>query len=241
MILNYKKIPYTQSFVSYPDIAPLLKGLSVAPHSKGRVAYTLPAICHPASVSDNPHGAMMDSLPIARHLDRTFSSPPLFPSGPASYALALAVENIMFRAAGKGLFLLLPKAVDVLDERGGEYFVRTRSEWFGKPLADLAITGEDEVRETIAAMKSELDIFIRMLSNRAEDATSPRGPFFEGTTPGYADFVLVTFLSWGHRVDMRVWDELMGMGNGEFRALWDACLPWMEGQGEHLEWRIPAV
>lgn len=212
--------------------------MSVAPHKKGRMQYTLPAICHPDSVKANPAGAMMDSLPIARHLDKTFPSPPLFPSGPASYALALAVENIMFRVAGKGLFLLLPKAVNVLDQRGKEYFIRTRTEWFGKPLLDLEITEEEEVRTTIAAMKSELEIFLRMLTDRPKGVV---GPFFEGEKAGYADFILVTFLSWGHRVDMKVWEEMMGMGNGEFRALWDACLPWMEGQGEDCEWPVPAM
>lgn len=238
MVLNYKSIPYTQSFTSYPDIAPLLKSLSVPPHTKGRVSYTLPAICHPESIRTSPSGAMMDSLPVARHLDKTFPTPPLFPSGQASYTLAVAVENIMLRAAGKGLFLLLPKAANVLDQRAKGYFLRTRSEWFGKPLLDLEITDEDGIRTALDAMKGELEIFLRMLTDRLGEA---RGPFLEGEQPGYADFILVTFLSWGHRVDMKIWEELMAMGDGEFRTLWDACLPWMEGQGEDREWQIPNV
>lgn len=201
MVLNYKRIPYTQSFISYPDVAPLLKSMSIPPHAKGRMQYTLPAIIHPESVDTNPAGAMMDSFPIACHLDKTFPSPPLFPSGHASYAMALAVEKIMFSAAGKGLFLLLPKAVNVLDQRGKDYFVKTRNEWFGKPLSELEITGDEEVRTTMTAMKSELEIFLRMLTDRPKGVT---GPFFEGNKVGYADIILVTFLSWGHRVDLKV-------------------------------------
>ncbi|EGX93795.1 glutathione S-transferase, putative [Cordyceps militaris CM01] len=231
MVLNYKKIPYVQSFISYPDIAPLLESFSIKPHSEGRVQYTLPAIRHPTSITTNPAGAMMESLTIAHHLDTLVPSPPLFPSGAASYALALATEKLMLRAAKEALFVLLPKAGDVLDDRGKEYFLRTRAEWFGKPLAELAVTDEEGKRRAIDAMKAELDIFLKMLTG----AQGKKGPFLEGEVAGYADFILVTFLSWSHRVDMDIWRETMEMGNGEFRALWDACVPWMEGQGEEVD------
>ncbi|KAJ5528732.1 hypothetical protein N7527_002125 [Penicillium freii] len=234
MVLNFKGIPYSQSFISYPDIAPLLRGLSVPPHDKGRMPYTLPAICHPESVKSNPSGAMMDSLPIARHLDGIFPSPPLFQSGEASYALALAVEKLILNAAGKGLFLLLPKAVNILDKRGCDYFVRTRSEWFGKPLSELQVTDKENVRNVTNAMNNELEVLLRMLAGRE----GRKGPFLEGEQAGYADFILVTFLSWSHRVDRALWEETMAMGNGEFQTLWDACWPWMEGQGEDREWEI---
>lgn len=69
MVLNYKGIPYTQTFISYPDIAPLLKKLEVPPNSKGML-YTLPGIVHKSSVASNPFGAMIDSFPIALHLDQ---------------------------------------------------------------------------------------------------------------------------------------------------------------------------
>lgn len=231
MVLNYKNIPYVQSFISYPDIAPLLKSLSVTPHSKGRIQYTLPAISHPDSITANAAGAMMDSLPIACHLDKVFPSPPLFPSGAASYALALAAEKLILCAAKEGLFILLPKAGDVLDARGKEYFLRTRAEWFGKPLSELALKDDHEIRRALDSMKTELDVFLKMLAG----PDGKGGPFLEGDVAGYADFILVTFLSWGHRVDMEIWREIMKMGNGEFQTLWDACLPWMEGQGEDAE------
>ncbi|OAA72584.1 Glutathione S-transferase, protein [Cordyceps fumosorosea ARSEF 2679] len=231
MVLNYKQIPYLQSFISYPDIAPLLQSFSVKPHATGRVQYTLPAIRHPESITANPAGVKMDSLPIACHLDKLVPQPALFPSGEASYALALATEKLMLRAAKEALFVLLPKSDQVLDDRSKEYFFRTRAEWFGKPLPELAVKGEEETRRAIDAMKAELEIFIKMLAG----TEGKKGPFLEGDAPGYADFILVTFLSWSHRVDMDIWRETMAMGDGEFQALWDACLPWMEGQGEDVD------
>ncbi|KAB8262227.1 hypothetical protein BDV32DRAFT_136909 [Aspergillus pseudonomiae] len=237
MVLNYKGIPYTQSFHSYPDIAPLLQSLSVPPHKQGRFKYTLPAICHPSSVTSSPSGAMMDSLPIACHLDEIYPDPPLFPSGEASYTLALAIGKLMVPAALKTCDLLLPKAEKVLDDRGKEYFVRTRTEIFGKPLSELRPTTEEGVRQLVDGMKTDMEVFIQMLRGRGEGKKS--GPFLEGEKAGYADFILVTFLSWSHRFDLELWREIMDMGNGEFRALWDASVQWLEGQGEEKEWVVP--
>lgn len=107
MVLNYKSIPYTQSFHSYPDIAPLLKSLLVPPYKQGRFKYTLLAICHLSSVKSSPSGAMIDSLLIVCHLNETYLDPPLFPSGEASYTLALAVGKLRLPAALKMCDLLL--------------------------------------------------------------------------------------------------------------------------------------
>ena len=70
MVLNFKGIPYTQSYVSYPDIAPLLSHYGVTPHASG-AQYTFPAILHKPSINSNAYGAMQDSLAIATHLDQT--------------------------------------------------------------------------------------------------------------------------------------------------------------------------
>jgi hypothetical protein len=41
-------------------------------------------------------------------------------------------------------------------------------------------------------------------------------------------------------MDSAFFEKLMGLGDGEVKALWDACRPWLEGQGEEKEWPIPA-
>ncbi|KIM95771.1 hypothetical protein OIDMADRAFT_106317 [Oidiodendron maius Zn] len=128
MVLNYKGIPYTQSWVSYPDIRPLLKNLSVPPNAGEIYEYTLPAIVHPScSTLTNHSTVLMDSLAIAIHLEEVFPSPSLFPSGNASYALALSTHT-------------------VISNRGWEYFVETRSREFGKPLAEVRPKDEETVK-----------------------------------------------------------------------------------------------
>ncbi|PYH41929.1 glutathione S-transferase family protein [Aspergillus saccharolyticus JOP 1030-1] len=239
MVLNYKGLPYTQTFISYPDIAPLLSHMGVAPQPEGR-PYTLPAICHPASLPKHPSGTLMDSFAIATHLEEAFpGTPSLFPSGDASYALALAVSKLMGAVWIHAVPLVVPRVADFLDPRGREYFIKTRSAQFGKPLSEVRPRDPQEIERAVAAMKRDMAVLVMMLRGRANKAG---GPFFEGNTPGYADFLVVAVLAWFERIDKMVWEEMLGVGTGEVRALWEACLPWVDGQGEEkseADWIIP--
>lgn len=233
MVLNFKRIPYTQSWISYPDIAPLLKRLGVNPNDTGK-PYTLPAICH-KSVTSNPNGIMMDSLAIAMHLDKLYPSPPLFPSGEASYALLKTVGKVMGGMAPALRQLVPPKVPDKLDPRGKEYFIRTRTEALGKPLADSLPTDERVLRELWVLIGSQINTIILMLKTRP----GKTGPFFEGDTPGYADLVLAANLAAFHNDDHELWEKMMALGDGELKILWDVCVPWITGQGEERECIVP--
>ncbi|EEP79985.1 conserved hypothetical protein [Uncinocarpus reesii 1704] len=240
LVLNFKRIPYTQSFISYPDIAPILESLSVPPIVPQYLPYTLPAIIHKPSLwSQNPqHYAMNDSTPIALHLESAFPAPhhpSLFPT-PASYPLAMAVLSIMSEIMVKQRRIALPKTVKYLDPAGQEYFNRTRSELFGQPLAELAATG-DELERVWQDLAVPLSTLATML--RGEPGKQKSGPFFEGDKAGYADLVVVAFMAWFLRNDLGDWERIVAIGNGEFKRLWDACLPWVEGQGEEIEWEVP--
>lgn len=176
----------------------------------------------------------MDSLPIVEHLDKVYPSPPLFPSGDASYALLVAVGKIAGLMAPVYRSLVIPRVPDHLDPRGQEYFVRTRTEWFGKPLAQVRPTDEESVKELWKLVETESAVLLKMLKGRE----GKKGPFFEGETPGFADLMLACLLAFFERFDKEMWDKWMSLGEGEFRALWDACLPWLEGQGEEKEWPV---
>jgi glutathione S-transferase len=178
---------------------------------------------------------MNDSLPIALHLDGMFPAPeyPLLFPNEGSYGLALAVQKFVTGAIAKGMTIVIPKVADILDDRGAVYFHRTRKERFGKPLAEVAPKGK-ELDATWKALKKEMEI----LANMLKGGEGKKGPFFEGDQAGYADFLVVSFLAWFERADHKDWEILMGIGEGEFRRLWHACLPWLEGQGEEKPWNI---
>lgn len=232
MVLNYKRIAYTQSYISYPDIAPLLSQLGLSAHGQG-TPYTLPAICH-KSVKSNPNGALMDSFAIAAHLDQTYPTPPLFPSGDASYALTLAVTKLVNEVAAKCVTLIIPNIADILDPRGREYFIKTRSARFGRPLSEVRPRDKKEVRAMMESAKADMATLAQMLLGRL----GKKGPFFEGEKPSYADFLLVSFLAWCERADKVLFNEFLAVGDGAVKALWEACQPWVNGQGQDKEWSI---
>ncbi|KAJ5555294.1 hypothetical protein N7535_007733 [Penicillium sp. DV-2018c] len=234
MALNFKGIPYTQTWVSYPDIAPLLKAHGVAPGESQAMPYTLPAIAHKGLKSSTPDGVLMDSEPIVMYLDKLYPSPPLFPSGDASYALLVAVQNFFAKSREVIVALVLPNVPGSLDERGAEYFNRTRAEWFGKPLAEVRPTDEKEVERLRQTLETEFTPIIKMLKGKE----GKKGPFLEGEKAGYADLVLGGMLGFFRRFEKETFERLMALGNGELKRLYEACLPWSEGQGEEKEWPI---
>jgi glutathione S-transferase len=236
MVLNYKKIPYTESFISYPDIAAVLQALEVAPLPAG-IPYTVPAIIHKSSITSNHYGAMNDSLPIALHLEKTFygpEHPTIFPNGDASYALAAAVQSIfqsVMLVCGSRVY---PKVADILDERGAAYYYRTRSTRFGKPLVEVLPRTSEEAQEVIGNTLPKLKPVLQMLRGREDKV----GPFFEGDQPGYADFVAAGYLVWFHRADEELWSAVVNSGNQELLKLWEATRPYWSGQGEVKDWKV---
>ncbi|KAL2008784.1 hypothetical protein VTN00DRAFT_6978 [Thermoascus crustaceus] len=239
LVLNYKRIPYTQSFISYPDIAPVLKQLSVPP-LEGVLPYTLPAIIHKPSVKSTPSGAMNDSFPIALHLEEAFPAPTyasIFPSGDASYSLAVAVDKIFSDVFKKAFPLVVAKVPGILDERGAKYFYETREKWFGKPLSELGPQSAEEVQAMWKEAEKELEVLVKML--KGPDGKNKEGPFFEGEKASYADFLLLGFLAFFERVNGEIFEKLMSTGDGAFKALWDASKQWVDGQGEEKEWAVP--
>lgn len=233
-MLNFKGIPYTQSWVSYPDIKPLITGFGLPPNETG-IPYTLPAIVDKSTITSNPHGAMMDSLPIALHLDKAYPSPSLFPSGDVSYALTLAVGRIITLMMPAFKSLVMPRVPEKLDPRGRDYFIQTRSEWFGQPLAECRPTDEASIKELHKLVETELGTLVQMLKGRE----GKKGPFFEGEKAGFADLMVACVLAFYELFDAELFDKAVSIGDGELKALFDACKPWLHEQGQEKEWPIP--
>lgn len=221
--------------MSYPDVKPLVTSLGLPPNKEG-LPYTLPIITH-NSIKSNPNGAMMDSLPIIKHLDQISPAKPLFPSGDASYALFLAVGKILTLLYPSLLPLIMPRVPEHLDARGQVYFHETRTVWFGKPLAEVFPTDRETVEGMYQAMEKEAGALVEMLNGRE----GKKGPFFEGEVPGYADLLVACHLAFFERFDKELFGRLLALGEGEIKKLYQACLPWLDGQGTDKEWAANGV
>lgn len=178
---------------------------------------------------------MMDSLPIVLHLDKQFPSPPLFPSGDASFALTLAVDKIVNSMRPAFWELIISRVAYKLDPRGKEYFIRTRSEWSGKPYEEILPKDPNRLGELYKLVDDECATLAKMLKGRE----GKKGPFFEGEKPGFADLSLASRIAFIERFDTELFQRIMGVGDGELKELYDACYPWLEGQGEEKEWPVP--
>lgn len=109
---------------------------------------------------------------------------------------------------------------NLLDKGSTEYFYRTRSEAVGVPLETLAeVHGVEKSYDAFAPTVREVTA---MLKENTE------GPFFEGKTPGYADFVWIAFLLFIKRIGQEYLDEIMkrsGDAEVQYRLL-EAAAPW---------------
>jgi len=229
LVLNYKSIPHSTTWLSYPDIAPTLSSLQVPPATSGRAKHTCPAIRHGTVV-------LQDSWPIAVHLDQAFpSSLSIFPTAGALPLAQLVHQHLYQRVVPTlVLGLLLPKIPAILEERGADYFRRTRSEWFGKPLDQLR---PEDPEDSWKRLEEELAIFSDALTGLVPSSSGSvvrverPGPFFLGDVPSYADFILVAFFAWFKHADDKDWERLMTFGkDGCFRKLWDSCEQWLHVQ-----------
>jgi hypothetical protein len=108
----------------------------------------------------------------------------------------------------------------ILDDRGHEYYIRTREEDFGKPLAE--VLKEEDPKWSTEIRRSWV------LVGRVLDFNGPidqAGPFVLGKQISDPDFVIAGVLIWlrraegaeGHR-----WKELLEWDEGRWGKIWQA-------------------
>lgn len=247
LLLNAKQIPYTEQFVSYPDIAPLLSSYGIKPNTKG-TPYTLPAIQHESV----PGMMMMGSIEIARHLDALYPDAPVhaFPE-PKDQSKALWAESqktfnsLIFPPNDAGFqALVFPKIPGILDPRGTEYFIRTRTEEHPERVSPLQWGSDPE--QDFQAMVPAFNAYNRYLISKQDQATHEgrgAGPFLWGETVTMGDVWLVSCLVWLRSAGEEWLDRLLASDVGMVRGVWEAfeSRGWLTGQGEERELQMHVV
>lgn len=231
--LNYRAIPYTQSFVSYPDIAPISQRLRIPARQDDEIQYTLPAIIHPASLG-NANPAINDSVQIALHLEQVYDAanghPSIFPT-PSSLAIAREVESLL-RCKGGAVDscrpIVYPRVAAFLDERGREYFEYTRRGYRGIRISTILPKTEAEMNLVYWNVERGFTKIVEMLAG----GNSKEGPFFEGELFGFADAVVLGVLGWFQKADQVLFERVTNLGDGALKRMWEASQQWMRGQGE---------
>lgn len=112
-----------------------------------------------------------------------------------------------------------------------------RATVLGKPLSQVRPTDQETINSKWKPIETETTPLIKMLKGKEDK----KGPFFESERAGYADLLLATALAFIRHFDKELHEKFLSLGSGEFRALCQASLPSLEGQGEDKEWPIPQV
>lgn len=194
--LNFKGIPYTDSFVSYADIELLWRELRIPVDRvdrKGVPSCTLPVILlnnhdfgydilrrlveaeipvkEPVETRIGTYTPITTTLGIAMALDMLYPQPnyPLLFPHIQAVQQAQQVQSVVTRLLPSARRLIIPSVPSILDERGGEYFTLSRQEWFGvSNLEELRPKSAAESDEIWREVEKELEPVIRILTSSSQ-------------------------------------------------------------------------
>ncbi|CAE6422998.1 unnamed protein product [Rhizoctonia solani] len=217
LTLNYKRLPYRVEYVSYPDIAPKLKELGVrATNPTSFITYTLPMIADPSSDPTGKPTYVVDSFDIAVYLDKTYPAPKhpaVFPSGTRAIQKITAdlFANQVGYAILSGLVPITARS-GFLDERGREYFLRTREEYLKSAPTDASIGSKfwGNAHEKWNWLGETLDL-------------NEEGQFVTGKQVSFTDFAIGGVISFVRRVEggeMKMWKAMAEWQGGRWTRHW---------------------
>ncbi|KAF7590989.1 hypothetical protein BBP40_002183 [Aspergillus hancockii] len=193
--LNFKGASYQTKWVELPEVTATRKALGVPPcrtFSDGSPFYTLPVIEDPSAGKK-----VGDSFDIALYLDKKYpDAPPLFPSTSIGlHASFNAHVDALFTRFVVLCFHTMP-----FNPKTAEVSMKTFAARAGvKDWDELSIKGE--------ARKIALHGFKSELGELAKIYSYTEGPFLEGNTPSYADFIVGAWLQFA-KASLPEWEDL---------------------------------
>lgn len=227
LLLNYKGLPYRTEWISYPDIEGTFKGLGIEPSGlkadgSGRPHYTCPSIIDPTS--SNP-SMVTESTAIAQYLEDAYPEvqPRVFPEGTREAQLEFT-KDAMLLVGVPTIQLILPQVPGILvDPRGSEYFERTRTVDYGRPLQEVCSTGSEERKKAWEDFKEGLNKVAEIYDRNTEG----KGEYFTGSAISYVDIWLAAHFIWckvpcdrdPELGVKRVWDVVEKLNDGRWARL----------------------
>ncbi|KAI0030123.1 hypothetical protein K488DRAFT_54883 [Vararia minispora EC-137] len=220
-VLNIKGLPYTTTWLEYPEVEPVLKKINAIPSAKkadGSDLYTLPAIYDP-----NTGVALTDSEKIAEYLEKQYptpGTPAFFPPGTRALQQGFR-DAFAARVRGNVLKLSMQPIVDSLTPGSVDYFCRTRAAALGSPLDKIAPPGSEAHANFVKAALDGLN----MISLWYE-LNETKGLYIMGDKPCFADVDIAATFNWvrivGGKREGDVWNAIEKADGGRWGKLLDA-------------------
>ncbi|KAG9120807.1 hypothetical protein FRC07_003545 [Ceratobasidium sp. 392] len=186
-------------------------------------ALTLPtAIADPSPEPGGKPTYVADSWDIALYLERTYPPPlypTLFPHHSTALHRALLFQLTKVQDHLRIVAVPLIATKHMLDDKGHEYFLKTRGEMFDKPMEE-ALKDTDgiwlaDVRNSWSSIGEILD-----MNGPIEQV----GPFVMGKYMSYSDFAIAGLILWLRRAegaDSRRCKELFTWSGGRWELIWN--------------------
>ena len=205
-----------------------MKEIGAEPGYKGTSRgdfYTLPVIVDPK------HNVIVtDSWKIAEHLDKFYpaDSPEKQILPPRTKMLQRAFlqyhDNLIVDPVFDIVCMDCPAS---LDERGAKYFIRTRGEWWGKPLETWVTDRPAHWAKIVKAYDTLAKLFDQYhdVENGAADSWVMGGP-----APTFVDFVIGGCLIWSKKLNTAPgegWDVLGKANDGRWERFLHNLAPYM--------------
>jgi glutathione S-transferase len=227
LCLNFLEIPYEHHEVSYPDIAATLSSLGVEPEPEdvGKdIQFTLPAITINGDTTMGS-GAIAEKL---ASLKPEYEQK-LFPQGEKSRDAVKRWEKEVLPQVAKRMGGMrkhvIPFVPLFLDDRGAEYFYRTREKELGdlEDARKVALEEEKEKgwKELVKEGAAPILEFYKSL-----DGSNKTGMFaFGESKPQFVDFCIVGILQWCicARGKEEVMEALEEVGDGRLAKIVRRC------------------
>ena len=174
------------------------------------VDYTIPAV----RLTDGSY--VMESKAIALALEKEFPMPSAHLDSPVLKQVEEAHMAVL-RALHVVLVPRMPR--ECLSGPTIAYHIEARKLTYGMSLEEVEAThgGEPAWQKAMPPLRALAALLKR----------DPTGPFCLGSTPSYADFLIVGFLEWCQCVKGGNFERIIGIDQA-FQDVYGACKPWLE-------------
>ncbi|KAI5456499.1 hypothetical protein BGZ63DRAFT_475764 [Mariannaea sp. PMI_226] len=211
LLLNFKDIDYRTEWLHGPDIEPTLASLGIPPHKGGTemVDYTVPAVRLPNGK------CIMESLAIATAIEALYPEPKVHLDSEAFTTVNHTLKWVLMRLAP----VLVPRMPrECLSGPTIAYHIEARKKTFGMSLKELEATrGGEGAWERARSGLYKLALVLKKNGD---------GPFCLGSTPSYADFLIVGFLEWCRCLKGDCFQRLISL-DPVFGNVYNACEHWL--------------
>lgn len=219
-VLNYKRLPYTTCWLSYPDIGDVLSAIGAPPTRTQKPFYTVPSI---VDQTDGLHVALSDSANIAMYLEETHPLPSIFPDVDPGIQLDY-IDFMEEHVYTPMIFMTVPSTTRILEGRDLEYYVASRKGFLGIALEDMFPPHKQPA--IWRSLEEGLDKLASLIDSLPRRGRQRRWLFSATEGPGYADFVLGAIFYWFEKAGPKgAWSRIRYRNGGKWDHLVEELQP----------------